>query len=93
MPKVIITDAGEKYQRFLVECPACRCSHSFNSSWEFNGDIENPTFHPSLLVRWGDEENPKRICHSYIKNGKWEFLSDCTHKLAGKTVDMVDIEI
>lgn len=25
-------------------------------------------------------------CHSFIRNGRIEFLSDCSHKLAGKTV-------
>lgn len=30
------------------------------------------------------------ICHSFIKNGKIEFLNDCTHSLAGKTVDLPD---
>lgn len=32
------------------------------------------------------------ICHSFITNGKIQFLNDCTHKLAGKTVDMLDVE-
>jgi len=25
-------------------------------------------------------------CHSYVRNGTIEFLSDCTHKLVGQTV-------
>lgn len=31
-------------------------------------------------------------CHSFITDGKIQFLGDCTHELAGKTVDMLDIE-
>ena len=27
-------------------------------------------------------------CHSYIKDGRMEFLNDCTHHLAGQTVDL-----
>jgi hypothetical protein len=27
-------------------------------------------------------------CHTFVKNGQIEFLSDCTHELAGKTVNM-----
>ena len=27
-------------------------------------------------------------CHSFIQNGQWQFLSDCAHALAGKTVPM-----
>lgn len=28
------------------------------------------------------------ICHSFITDGKIQFLNDCTHKLAGQTVDL-----
>lgn len=27
-------------------------------------------------------------CHSFIENGKIRFLNDCTHTLAGQTVDL-----
>ena len=58
--------------------------------WQFNGDNENPTISPSVMVTYrGDDKNT--ICHSFIRNGKIEFLSDCTHDLAGKIVDMVDL--
>lgn len=30
------------------------------------------------------------ICHSFVRDGKIQFLSDCTHELAGKIVDMED---
>ena len=29
------------------------------------------------------------VCHSFITDGKIRFLNDCTHKLAGKTVDLL----
>lgn len=32
------------------------------------------------------------ICHSYVTDGKIQFLSDCTHKLAGQTVELPDID-
>ena len=32
------------------------------------------------------------ICHSFIREGRIQFLNDCTHKLAGQTVDLLDIE-
>jgi hypothetical protein len=31
-----------------------------------------------------------RVCHSFVENGKIRFLNDCTHKLAGRTVDLPD---
>lgn len=30
------------------------------------------------------------ICHSFVKDGRIQFLSDCTHPLAGQTVDLPD---
>lgn len=30
----------------------------------------------------------KNICHSFVTNGSIEFLSDCTHELAGETVPL-----
>lgn len=29
-------------------------------------------------------------CHSFVKDGKIQFLSDCSHELAGQTVDIPD---
>lgn len=29
-------------------------------------------------------------CHSFIRDGKIQYLSDCTHELAGQTVEMQD---
>jgi hypothetical protein len=31
-------------------------------------------------------------CHSFITNGNIQYLNDCTHYLAGKTVPMEDVE-
>jgi hypothetical protein len=62
--------------------------------WTFNGSLERPTFSPSLLVRWHhkcDGTQP-RVCHSFIRSGQIQFLTDCTHALAGKTVDLPDIQ-
>lgn len=33
-----------------------------------------------------------RRCHSFVRSGQIEFLSDCTHQLAGQTVPMSDLE-
>ena len=30
------------------------------------------------------------ICHSFVTDGKIQYLNDCTHELAGQTVEMVD---
>lgn len=31
------------------------------------------------------------VCHSFVRAGRWEFLPDSTHVLAGQTVDCVPI--
>lgn len=33
-----------------------------------------------------------RLCHSFVRDGRIEFLSDCTHALAGKTVPLPEME-
>lgn len=61
--------------------------------WGFNGDFEKPTLTPSVLKSWpeGPERTPK-VCHSFVTDGRIQFLGDCTHKFAGQTVDLPEIE-
>lgn len=32
------------------------------------------------------------VCHSFVRDGHIQFLGDCTHALAGKTVELPDLE-
>lgn len=68
-------------------CPGCDDAHAVPvtgpNAWTFNGNVERPTLAPSLLCRIGD-----RVCHSFVRDGRWEFLGDCTHALRGQTVAM-----
>lgn len=32
------------------------------------------------------------VCHSFVRNGRIQFLNDCTHALAGQTVVLTDVE-
>lgn len=32
------------------------------------------------------------LCHSYVTDGRIQYLGDCTHALAGQTVDLLPIE-
>jgi hypothetical protein len=97
---------------YMIFCPACECGHKFDSGrWTFDGDMERPTFSPSMLVKSGhyasghqgscwctyNAEHPDdpapfqcSVCHSFVRDGRIEFLSDCTHRLAGQTVDLPD---
>jgi len=136
-------------------CPGCDRLHPFRLApgdergvfWEWDGNLERPTFSPSLLVyssvhlcegehdpivcedyetcelpnhalgavvdgqvRWrfpgGMPEEYKAVrghsqpctrepafgpCHSFLRAGVWEFLSDSAHHLAGQHVPMVPL--
>lgn len=87
---------------YQLKCPGCDQLHFIYvrgasarlsnkvPEWEFNGDIKRPTFSPSLLLKsTRGESNENHVCHSFIRDGNWQFLNDCTHDLAGKTVPMV----
>ena len=41
-----------------------------------------------------DDPAPYRcaICHSFVKEGKIQFLSDCSHSLADQTVDLPEFD-
>ena len=54
--------------------------------WTFNGDMVKPTVSPSLLLHPG-KEHPR--CHLFIRDGYLQYLNDCGHELAGKTVKMI----
>lgn len=38
--------------------------------------------------RTGEFDNEPLICHSFVHDGRIEFLPDCTHELRGQTVDL-----
>lgn len=82
-------------------CPGCNCLHSVTirpdvndrgAGWTFEGTLERPTYQPSQLTRWehGEERTP-HVCHTFIREGMIQFLSDCTHALANHTVPMVPL--
>jgi hypothetical protein len=79
----------------LIFCPACECGHIFyngkqrdknRASWSFNGDCNRPTFQPSMLVHYG--EDLKKVCHSFVTDGRILYLQDCTHEMAGKSIEL-----
>lgn len=57
--------------------------------WTWNGDMEHPTLKPSLLTSNG--EGGWR-CHTWVNDGKAQFLPDTSHELVGKTVDLLEVD-
>lgn len=65
-------------------------------NWSWNGDIDKPTLHPSIRTHWqaGDGDGnpgPDIVCHSFVNDGKVQFLGDCTHELTGQTLDLLEV--
>jgi hypothetical protein len=83
--------AGDRYFHW---CPACESMHPLpDKGWEFNGDLDNPTFSPSFkqgFVRWSGGVDPVTglglgeadmvVCHYFITNGGIQFCPDSWHK-------------
>lgn len=83
------------------ECPGCGGIHQVFIDdkhtdkegrviqWSWNGNPDKPTFMPSVFV---SKDDPRYRCHSWVKDGRIEFLMDSHHDLKGKTVDLPDWE-
>lgn len=37
---------------------------------------------------WNGDPPVEKRCHSWVTEGRIEFLADCTHSMAGQTVDL-----
>ena len=79
---------------YVFHCPGCDTSHPFEvgapngRGWMWNGSMNAPTFSLSLLVNSGTD----KCCHSFVADGKIQFLNHCHHHLAGQTVDLPEWE-
>jgi hypothetical protein len=106
---------------FTYWCQGCETLHSVVTAredsqhpcWGFNGNMEKPTFTPSVLVTSGHYmpgHDPAKgcyctkpppdgedwgfkceRCHTFITDGQVQFLSDCTHALAGQTLPLPEL--
>lgn len=86
--------AGERFIAF--QCPGCEYCHEIPvtgpRAWNWNGSFDKPTVTPSILVNRGSYNPTVPVCHSYVKDGRIQFLPDCSHSMAGKTVELPDWE-
>lgn len=85
------------------KCPGCKHYHALpvepggKTRWEFNNDFEKPTFKPSILFKTTydieKETFTNIVCHSFVTDGKVQFLSDCTHSKVNQTLGLPELEI
>lgn len=75
-------------------CPGCNETHWIpaNREFNFNGDLEKPTVYPGSIITRSRGGKILTTCEFFIKNGKIQFSSHCTHLLAGQTVKIPDWE-
>ncbi|MDP3652410.1 MAG: DUF6527 family protein [Rhodoferax sp.] len=100
---------------YAFRCPGCGHTHMLPvgpgngetyARWSFNGDLDKPTFSPSVFAQGNKQQFDERgewngkwemdaagqpipyTCHSFVTDGRIQFLGDCTHALAGQTVDL-----
>lgn len=86
-------------QYFDFYCPACKMLHTVSdvSGWNVGYDLLKPTITPSVLNRTptlNDETGIyefKDICHLNVTNGVIYYHSDCTHEMAGRTVELPEL--
>lgn len=98
---------------YMFECPAghthyinTKVPNHLNAQWWFNGDVNNPTFKPSIDEKSGTftpgyindtresnewVKNNSYRCHFIITDGKIHFCGDCSHDLKGKVVNLPEI--
>jgi hypothetical protein len=73
--------------RLAIWCPGCNFAHVVRVApspdpWQWNKSLELPTLTPSILAR------SRIVCHSFVTDGRIQFLHDSQHALAGQTVDL-----
>jgi hypothetical protein len=93
MGKLLEGDRPDGSKSLLFYCPGCESYHAVTvvkgrdyegPVWGWNENMDKPTFDPSILCNAGTD----RQCHLFVRSGMIEFLADCHHELAGKTVEM-----
>jgi len=78
---------------YIFYCPGCEVTHLISTTPKkgtyhtLTGTLAKPTIRASILVS-GNKKTGIHRCHAYITEGVIEYLDDCTHSLANKTVSL-----
>jgi len=73
-------------------CPGCNSLHIYavnsgvpGKNWSFNGNVEKPSFSPSMLINRG---TPDKTCHYFLTDGVLQYCSDTAHHLKNQHVPL-----
>lgn len=96
MPKLRWLKMADGGRGLGFYCPGCKMYHHMQVEegpnytdgpiWQWNQDMDKPTFTPSLGVNMGHSGQ----CHLMVKEGRISYLNDSQHELAGRVVDMME---
>jgi len=95
-----VLDGEKRYSALMFVCPGCESRHEgfglhmlpvntteASPAWDWDGNLEAPTISPSIKT----EGREGYVCHSFLKAGIFEFLSDCTHEYVNQHVPIPDL--
>ncbi len=86
--------------RIAFWCPGCKCAHQVRINpdvgsgpvWMWNQCTDAVTLEPSVHVNPPGPYHRSNVvvCHSFVREGRIQFLTDSTHPLKGQTVPLPD---
>lgn len=83
---------------FYCPCGLCGEVRIKKNRWKLSGTPDAPTITPSINTVINPSDHPHynpevktSRCHILVQDGKIHYLDDCTHALAGKTIDLPEL--
>jgi hypothetical protein len=85
------TEGGSTY--IYHYCVPCKHCHQYQvPRWTFNGNIEAPSFSPSMREFYRAKDGgEKTLCHYFLTDGIMKYCGDSPHDMAGKEMPLADI--
>lgn len=91
---------------FYFFCPGCKEYHSLHTiqpnnngtTFVITGTLQSPTVTPMIgriIEKFNKSKhanNPAHVCNSRITDGKIRYLENCSHALAGRIVDLPNVD-
>lgn len=75
------------HEVYEFKCPACGLNHRvYSPAWKITSG-KTVSINIPIITR-----TSQTFCHLVIKNSQIYYFPDCSHSLAGKTIDMIEME-